>query len=469
MTWLPVNFDNKKVSVNLIFLIAILQMISITGLFDLSTAIAILGILILFFAYNIVNPGFKKMSAIFIVLSIAINLHTNQPLTIWIAGVNNMLNITAILVVMQIFTIPIKLGEYERSLEYMMAKVFKKESSLYFFTMCIIHLFSSFLLFATIPVMLSLMGKPLQKITKDYKRFACTALSRSYSFVVLWAPGAVNILLLMEATGVTWMEIFPLGFFLAILGILLSVFMEKNHLAKESLPQISFSKEQTFSLAIKKIIKVLLIVTALIILIVFLDCLHFTNNTNCVMLAGLIVAVFWLLTFIKNPFLKQEIDEYFNVSLAKIIDLSVLFIAMGMFSKALAVSGILLNATDFIRNIATFIGAGILFIIPLTILFSSLIGVHPYISMGLLGKILVISNLPFSVATISSAILVGGVLSYMLSPFAAIVLTTAKFIEVSPYTVGIKYNGFFCFIYFIISITIVYIWDKAEYILSLLP
>ena len=61
-----------------------------------------------------------------------------------------MTNIIAIIVVMQLFALPIEVGEYSDAVEYWLKRLFQKESSLYLFAMVVTNLFSSFLLFGIV-------------------------------------------------------------------------------------------------------------------------------------------------------------------------------------------------------------------------------------------------------------------------------------------------------------------------------
>ena len=85
----------------------------------------------------------------------------------------------------------------------------------------------------------------------------------------------------------------------------------------------------------------------------------------------------------------------------------------------------------------------------------AMIGMHPFIVIIILGQILMALNLPLSPLIIAIILLFGSMLSYMLSPFAGMVLTTAKFLDVSIYEVGLKWNGLFGLILFLLGNAII--------------
>lgn len=452
--------DRKRMCTLIIILITILEMLSLFKIVKSGWPIAVCGIALVDLAFGIISPNLKKMVTTFIAAGFFLNIYTNQPLASWIAGINYMLNITAILVVMQLFTIPIKLGHYTEALHYMILKKFKSVKGIYAFSILIIHLFSSFLLFGTIPVMISLIGGPLEKIIKNYKKFMSTALTRGYAVVVMWAPGAVNILLVMDATGSKWTDIFLVGFIIALLGLVLSYFMETRG-QHELLPSIDLETDLgQAKTATKKIFNIVLVVTFLILLIYFIDWLQIiNNNTGRVLLAGLILAVAWIGFYLKSEQLHQALHEYLNVNLIKTVDLSVLYVSLGVFSKALETSGLLALSYSYVEVIAHNTGIFLIPIISIIVLALSMVGLHPFIILVALGHILTDLHLGFSPAILSLALMFGATISYMTSPFAGIVLTTSKFLDLPINTVSTKWNGTYCFIYFFIGNAIIMAWS----------
>lgn len=455
------GLNRTKLCIYILIGIALLQMLSLLQIFDFKPIIAVLGVLMIFFGYNLLTGSFKRMAGAFFCLGAAINIYTMQPLSSWIAGVNYMLNISAILVIMQLFTIPIRLDDYAETMRYLILRTFKSERAIYIFTLLATHVFATFLLFGTMPVMISLFGEPLKKIVADFERFTSTALTRSYAMVVSWAPGAVNILLVVSATGARWIEMLPLSICVTILGLTLAYLMHRRHLSAEPLPQYDDESDHKGDIAghaYRKIAFICGIAATLIILIVFFDQLDFGDNTSRVMLASLIVAFLWLMSFIGKPGFKDAMDEYLNVSLVKTVDLAVLYVSLGIFSKALEASGILAAFYPYVGIIAEHTGVFILPILSIMVFVLSLMGLHPFIILVVLGKIAVSLNLPYTPEVLSVTLLFGATISYMTSPFAGIVLTAAKFLDITSYQAGIKWNGLYGLVFFLLGTILIMSW-----------
>lgn len=287
-------------------------------------------------------------------------------------------------------------------------------------------------------------------------------MTRGYAVAVMWAPGAVNILLVMNTTKTKWIDIFPIGFGLSVLGLLLSYFLQKKYLSKVPMQQqacclktAAESEKKADKAAFKKIVNILFLVILLIVLIFFFDAAGIGNNTSRVMLAGLLLAFGWLWLLRDEKDLKNAVSEYFNVNLVKTIDLAILYVALGIFSKALETSGILEKCLPYIGILSAQSTLAIIPINVLIIMLLAMIGMHPFIVIIILGQILMALNLPLSPLIIAIILLFGSMLSYMLSPFAGMVLTTAKFLDVSIYEVGLKWNGLFGLILFLLGNAII--------------
>lgn len=424
------------------------------------------GLAVFVFSLPIMGRGFRIPTAVFFFGGGALLVLAGRPFPEWIAGTNSMLNIVAILVVMQLFSIPIQVGGYGAALEYLVKRHFRRETSLFLFVTLATNLFASFLLFGTIPVIMSLLGPVLERNVADFRRFAAAALSRGYSLVVLWAPGGVNILLVMQATGTGWLDLLPAGLLLCIIGILLSYLLERRrlvtdnaHLAPEELRGCGAAAGR---LAWRKAAEVLAVVAGLIVFMVLFERFGFASPTTRILYAGLIVAGLWLLALNGSPGLGRSFSDYWHSGLGKTVDLAALFIAMGLFSKALVSSGLLAFPQLHISAGAPALAPLFLAAIPLLIVGVSLVGVHPFISIVIIGQMAVSAQLPVDKVPLALALSFGGAVSYAISPFAGIVLTLARFLDSSPTDVSLRWNAAFSGGFLVVGITVIIVLSQFQ-------
>jgi hypothetical protein len=129
----------------------------------------------------------------------------------------------------------------------------------------------------------------------------------------------------------------------------------------------------------------------------------------------------------------------------------VLYLSIGVFSKALEAAGFLFLLYPYAGAAAEYTGIFLLPAVSFTVFLLSLLGLHPYVMIMVFGNILTSLRLPVAPAAIATALAFGSSISYMVSPFAGIVLTCAKYLDVAPHKIGLYWNGLFGLAYFILG------------------
>lgn len=431
---------------------------------DLSAAICIIAVVALVSGMTMMGKGFFKATLTFLIIGIGLLLYSAQPLPVWLTAVNSMTNVIAVLVVMQTFSIPIKIGQYHTAIQYWVNKSFKGERPLFLFTTAATHVFTSFLMFGAIPIMISLMEHTLKHSVNNYKRFMSAAVSRGYALASLWAPGAINLFLVIQATGVNWSAVFVPGIVLSLIGIVISYLLETKLYLKPRtvLPVVAKGQDElTDKQDGYRVIHIFLVVTGLISLTLLFDELHIGATYNRIILAGFVVIVAWLSWLSREFNIKAAIARYWREGVLKTADLAPFFIAMGIFSTALEHSGFMVMLQAGLQQVAETFGLFTIALIPLLIIIAAVLGLHPFMTIVMFGKILTLLSLPVTSLTMALCLAVGGSISYMVSPFAGLILTLAKMIDSKAEEVAIRWNWQFCLIYFVIGLFFAYYWGQT--------
>ncbi len=210
--------------------------------------------------------------------------------------------------------------------------------------------------------------------------------------------------------------------------------------------------------ALKKLAEVFAVIVGLILLMVSFDWVGFATPTTRILFSGLLVAVFWLLHLRQSPGVRQSFNEYWNTGLLKTMDLSVLFICLGLFSTGVIRSGILLFIQPVMLMAASCFGPGIFLIgTPVIIVLSAIVGLHPFVSLVILGQMIVVLDLGVPMIPLALAMSLGGALSYIVSPFAGIVLTLSRFLGSRPTDIAWRWNWQFCVSYLILGISFIFL------------
>lgn len=449
----------------LIFKIAVwvlvgLHLIKPFVLGDLAQVIGICAVIVLVSGLTLMGKSYRKATLTFLMSGLLMLIFFGQPLIVWLTAPGAMTNVIAILVMMQIFSIPIQVGRYNSAVRYWLNRCFKSQRGLFLFTTAATHVFTSFLMFGAIPVMVSLMEETLKGQVPHYARFMAKATSRGYALASLWAPGAINLFLVVQATGVSWSQVFVPGIVLSLLGVLLSYLLEKKRLLKLQAEQFYVTLADDGINERGKVLHIILVVFGLIFFTLLLDKMHVGNSSGRILLAGFIVGGGWLAVFVGQPVLKAAIGDYWENGIIKAGDLAPFFIAMGIFSTALEMSGLLGMVQAEMQGVASWLGIYSLIIIPLLIIGAAILAIHPFITIVMFGKILTILELPFSPVTIALCLALGGSISYMVSPFAGVIMTIGKFVGAKASDVALTWNLRFSLFYFALGICFAYFWGQ---------
>ncbi|MBP2652573.1 MAG: hypothetical protein H6Q73_142 [Firmicutes bacterium] len=409
----------------------------------------------------IMGSGFKKVTIGFLFIGISLMVYFGQPFSVWVTGINYLTNVISILVIMQLFSVPIEVGKYDEAVRYWLTKSFKKEPGLFLFATLTTHIFSSFLLFGTIPVMVSLLGQTLKLSVSNYERFISAAISRGYALAVLWAPGAINLLLVVQATEVGWTELFFPGLILSLIGIVTSWIIEtKLVLTAKPILGDAFGAgvNQNQAVAARKAGHIILVVVGLVLITVLFDKLNVGASTGRVMLAGIIIVLVWSTACLKQPDFKANILNYWRSGLLKAGDLAPLFIAMGLLATAVEKSGLLALVQPGLQELTNTMGVLAIIVLPVLMILGAVLGIHPFISIVLFGHVFTALALPVAPVSLALCLALGGSISYIVSPFAGIVLTLAKFIKCRTVDIALRWNWIYSLVFFVEGIAFSYFW-----------
>jgi hypothetical protein len=280
------------------------------------------------------------------------------------------------------------------------------------------------------------------------------AISRGYVLAALWAPGAINLYLVVQATGVAWSSLLAPGIILAILGLGLSVLMESawgGVLREKARPRAEATSSEPASKA-SGLVQILVAAASIVAIVLLLEKLKIGAAYTRIMLSGLVVASVWTLSLRDGPAFGKAAGEYWNEDIFKVRDMGPFFVAMGIFSGALDSSGLLAMARPSIQGFVAWMGPASVAVLPLAIIALSIVGLHPFITIVLFGKILSGAGIPLPALSIALSLAVGGAASYMISPFAGIIMSLSRYTGAKASEIAVGWNWKFSLAFFALGI-----------------
>ncbi|MCX7027033.1 MAG: hypothetical protein NT061_06040 [Spirochaetes bacterium] len=148
-------------------------------------AMGLASVLVLVTGLGLMGPGFRKATIIFTAAGIGLLFFTRQPVAAWISAFISMTNTVAIMVAMQVFTIPVAMGHCDDAIKTWAEQRMSSNWALYVFSTLITHVLTSFLMLGAIPVSTALLGPTIQSRMESPGRFTATAISRGYVLACL--------------------------------------------------------------------------------------------------------------------------------------------------------------------------------------------------------------------------------------------------------------------------------------------
>lgn len=440
--------------------------------FDTRPAVSAAAALVFATGFPLMSGSFRIAALLFLALGSALLAFGRSPLSVWTAAIASMTNIVCIVAVMQTFSIPIRLGDYNEAIRSWLGRRFKGRRSLFLFTTFATHLLTSFLNLGSIPILVSLLRDALERRVPQHRRFFAAAATRGYVLAALWSPGAVNLFLVVQATGLSWSAVALPGFLLALFGMVLSFLLESRkggildpapaattevtvgpEEAGAAPPPVSGSKSRAWH--------VVLVAAAFVLAVVLLEGLGIGTSSGRILMAGLMTASLWLISLARLPGLPSILRSYWTEGLLKTADIAPFFVAMGLFSGALENSGAMGFVGPVIEEASVFLGAATVVPIGLLIILGSLIGLHPFITIVLFGKMLMHASLPVPTLTVALSLAVGGAAAYMVSPFAGVIMTVSKLIGAKASDVAIRWNWRFGLSFYATGMVFAFAWGAV--------
>lgn len=415
---------------------------------------AILSATILCITMPEIGKSYKRISWCFILIAVVILLLKRVGFQIWVDAFNSMLNNVVILICVKFLAIPMRIGRYDKAVTDVLIAKPKSKYNLFVLLEIMSHILASVLSLGAVPVILSAVKPAVEKHVEDSKAFMTKGIMCGYSTLFLWAPSTVTVLMCIHIFNISWGEYFFPAFILAMIGILLGIFIGRIKYRGDNFGTSNIAIEITsIKEAEKKVIQLILNIILIIFGYYFLEISGISTSTGRIVITVAVVSFMWTVLQRNYKCLKVSIGEFWNKQLITGKDLITFFICMGLFSEAIkqtAFDEIFLKSIplEYINNN----GIILLIIVPILVVGISYIGIHPFVSVLIFGPMIL--SVPVKLTSLQLALdmSVGCCLTYLLSPFAGVILALAEGLEERPINICVGINLFYSVLFYFISI-----------------
>lgn len=457
-------------NVALMLLLCIYLAAAFTGQ-TFNTLTAMCGAVVLMLNLPYMGKTFRLPAWVFCTLGAAILIIGKAPISQWIYGFDSMMKTVVILIAVQTLSLAINVGRYEDAVSGVMGGRIRDDAMFFIMLLLLSHLLAGVMSLGSVVIIIAAVLPAVSGRIRNESHFIAEAITIGYCTLFLWAPGTVTVLMSMQIFDLSWGEYFVPAITLAIIGLALGCIVgfikyNRHNYAEEKEPEsaenelsgteeINKTPESDVSPK-RKIIELISVLVLIVVGISGLESVGFGNASGRMIVVSLIVSAVWI-AIISGRNKDEHIPKlWWTKKLPGNNDLYTFFLAMGIFSAGISYSGLNTAMAEFGATHSSIIAAGVIPALPLVIIALSLIGIHPFISVIMVGQIL--SSMPLGVSNLQLGLTMslGCCLSYMVSPFAGLILTMSDNLKLTPAEICFKINLKFAILYYAAALVYIY-------------
>ena len=370
----------------------------------------------------------RTIGALLFSLSIALLVYSQAPLDIWKQALRENAYLIVMFIMVPLLGIPVQHGGYSESLRGMFARYASTGSRYY----ALVSIMSAF-----VGVLISIAAVPLTyemsraSRHSDDKKLLSSALSR----------GFVTIALVVQLTGIDWVDFFPCALACALVagtvGFLMTLAREKTADAPSGRVE-----EPVGAFDARKVVELGAGALLLIASIATVSQLGGLSIIIVVAMASLVCPVVWMAIVKRLPtYVKEFKGDYFNNKLPQVKNQILLFAGAGFLAQSIgyshvgdAMAEVLLQLTG--QNVLLLTIA----IIAVT-LATSAAGIHPIAVVAVVGGAISASECGVTPVYLALVLSISWAMGNALSPASANVIAVSDMVGQSPIKVGLRWNG----------------------------
>jgi C4-dicarboxylate transporter len=369
-----------------------------------------------------------------------------RDLITYLLGLQDMVYLLCLFMVIEIIGFPVSMTDLKPLFRPLVSLV--KSPLLLFTLITVVAMFlGSIINIAVVPLVYYAVWESFSERVVDRPYQLGIALKRGLSFSLFWSPFGVAMALILEYSGASWLKMVPLNTALALVAILISTATDYIfYFRKTTILHTDVEKSSTVtgSETTSTLVTLLGYVLCLMVLVLFLNKYSTLGMVNILVISSVTFPLFWTLVRGQQVGFFMLVKTHFNLKVPAMSEQYSLFIAAGIFARGLQAVGFENVLNGMILSSSSLFGtAGTMVIIIILIMCTSWTGLHPAVTMVLIGQNLNFSAGPVPALYYAIAMAIGSALAQLTSPMTAATIIVSSLFKQNPFEVGIKWNILF--------------------------
>lgn len=317
------------------------------------------------------------------VSAIIIFIVQKTPSHIWMEGLRVNLTLVTIFIFVPLLGIPIRIGGYLDSLKIIFKLTFRKSGYLFLSTQLLTHVLAVVLNIGSVSIVHFLSkASPIQS-----PRLLASAITRGFGSAIYWSPYFAAVALVLSGLELQWSSIvvYSLGF--GVTSLAVSLFSDRAFLKSVQLEATEVEHqpiEPNMLQAKRKLTELFLLLIFMMGSVVVIEMATGMSMVMIICLTAVIFPLLWSVLRQQFSGYRQEVKNHLYRTLPNMKKEIVLFFIAGFFSKAFVQTEISGAVVQAIANLVGGSTIGAAYCILLIIVFTSIAGLHPIVTVTIL-------------------------------------------------------------------------------------
>jgi hypothetical protein len=433
----------------------------------LRQALPLLALLSMVAGFPAANRIAQILTVLFVAAGIAAARASDTSTAALVNGFGSMIGLLTLVSVVPVLAVPIQLGGYDARVARLLSRRSVRPRPLYAAIGGLSYLMASLMNIAAVPMMYHTVVCLLRWYVPEPRRFALESIVTCYALPLSWSPVAAVVAVVVHLTGVSWLTILPVMLLTSLAGVAMSTWLSPapasaagagsagsagstgSKCSAGSAPEPAPRSEGGSGSGIDPDRPIWHITLAVLLFILTMLGLERWTGWGMLQVIGVVpipFALLWSLLIRRGrAFLRALAQQHRQV--ANLQNLFTVFTAAGFFVQAVSHSPYIAGINHLLIHTALAAGPALFVaILPLIPVALSMVGFHPTVTLTLLSSALHPQVLHLSPIWLSVALLGGGAITFVVSPFTATLNVAAAASGERP-SVIMRWNLRFCAVY----------------------
>ncbi|WP_209123717.1 hypothetical protein [Alkalihalobacillus sp. BA299] len=390
---------------------------------------------------------FRIMGTIFLGIGVVLYIYSGLPIYQIPLYTTSTMPLLAFLTVLPWMHNVVRSGRFDRRINEIMKANVADLGKLYVRSSFTTYILCTFINLSALPLTQDVLKHNMEKMKKNISdSFISRTTLRAFALALAWSPMEIMVAITVDATGISYLSYLPWLFLCSMIIFTLdSLWSQKRF---QSIPYQPLGNELVKKLQPKKIIfqivQLIIALTTFLVIVVAVGNYFMLNFILSVTLVILPFSIGWAIILKRWHSFCSIGWKTWKVRTNNMQNFVVLFLSLAFFSSSL-------NETPFLQAIQQpFLGASdqpviILFLIQMTYLAMSMIGVHPIATIGVLIEVLPPLYTIVNPVSIGLVLITGALATATVGTYGVTVTMTSMNTHQNPYRITVRNMPFALF------------------------